>query len=52
MSVTGQLIQSAVGLMGGQGARFVGELQQVVRLHDQVLHGLGRFQAGVPVTFS
>ncbi len=52
VSVTGQLVQSAVGIMGGQAARFVGELQQVVRLHDQVLHGLGRFQEGVPVQFS
>ena len=32
--------------------RNVGELQQVVRLHDQVLHGLGRFREGVPVKFS
>jgi len=52
VSVTGQLIQSAVGVMGGQAGRFVGELQQVVRLHDQVLHGLGRFPEGVPVQFS
>ena len=52
VSVTGQLIQSVVGIMGGQAARFVGELQQVVRLHDHVLHGLGRFQGGVPVKFS
>lgn len=52
ISMTGQLIQSVVSLMGGQAARFVGELQQVVRLHDQVLHGLGRFQQGVPVRFT
>jgi hypothetical protein len=52
VSVTGQLVQSIISIMGGQAARFVGELQQVVRLHDQVLHGLGRFQEGVPVQFS
>lgn len=52
VSLTGQLIQSIVGIMGGQAARFVSELQQVVHLHDQVLHGLGRFQEGVPVEFS
>lgn len=52
LSVTGSLIQSGLGLMGGQAARFVGELHQVVRLHDQVLHGLGRFREGVPVKFS
>ncbi len=52
VSMTGQWVQAVVGVLGGQAGRFVGELQQVVRLHDQVLHGMGRFQKGMPVQFS
>jgi hypothetical protein len=51
LSVTGQLFESAVAVMGGQAARFIGELRNVTRLHDQVLHGLGPFRSGVPVKF-
>lgn len=52
LSVSGQLLESIVAVMGGQAARFIGDLRNVTRLHDQVLHGLGRFQSGVPVKFS
>ncbi len=51
-SFPGQLLESIVAVMGGQAARFIGDLRNVTRLHDQVLHGLGRFQSGVPVKFS
>jgi hypothetical protein len=52
MSLTGQLVESAIAVMGGQAAHFIGDLRNVTRLHDQVLHGLGGFKAGVPVKFS
>jgi hypothetical protein len=52
LSPSGQLLESAVAVMGGQAARFIGDLRNVTRLHDQVLHGLGRFRSGVPVEFS
>ncbi len=52
LSFPGQLLESVVAVMGGQAARFIGDLRNVTRLHDQVLHGLGRFGSGVPVKFS
>jgi hypothetical protein len=52
LSFSGQLLESIVAVMGGQAARFIGDLRNVTRLHDQVLHGLGRFRSGVPVKFS
>jgi len=52
LSIAGPLLESAVALMGGQASRFISELKHVTRLHDQVLHGLGEFDAGLPVKFS
>jgi hypothetical protein len=52
LSFPGQLLESVVAVMGGQAARFIGDLRNVTRLHDQVLHGLGQFRSGVPVKFS
>ena len=52
LSFAGQLLEATVAVMGGQAARFIGDLRNVSRLHHQVLHGLGQFSGGVPVRFS